>query len=126
MNVDFQTAVRMFFANYTNFKGRSTRAEYWWAMLFVAIVSIILSVICGILGLGETGANIVSGIWSLCVLLPNIAVGVRRLHDVDKAGGWYFICLVPIIGWIWFLVLMVTPSKPDNRFGPCPYPDEVR
>ena len=124
MNVDFKTAVKLFFANYSNFKGRSTRAEYWWVALFLMIVSIAISFVCSILGFGETGTQVVSGLWSLAVLVPNLALTWRRLHDVDKAGGWIFICLIPVIGIIWLIVLLATPSKPDNRFGLNPYGDE--
>lgn len=124
MNVDFQTAVKMFYANYANFQGRSTRAEFWWAYLFVFIVSLVLSFICGIIGLGATATKIVTGIWSLANIVPNLAISWRRLHDVDKAGGWWFINLIPIVGNIWFLVLMLMPSAPDNRFGANPYGNE--
>lgn len=125
MNVDFITAVKMFFANYTNFKGRSTRAEYWWVTLFLIVASGVIGFLSSLLGLGPVASKVVSGIWGLFTLVPGLSLAWRRLHDVDKAGGWYFINFIPVIGNIYFLILMVTPSKPDNRFGLCPYPDEV-
>ena len=73
MNVDFVTAVKMFFINYVNFKGRSTRAEYWWAMLFYVIVSSI---------------PFVSYIAMLACLLPMLAINTRRLHDTGRSGWW--------------------------------------
>lgn len=124
MNVDFTQAIQLFFANYANFKGRSTRAEYWWVELFMLIVSVILYTLCALIGLGMTGTSIVTDIWGLFILVPSLALSVRRLHDVGKGGGWIFINLVPIIGWIWYLILMLTASEPDNRFGRSAYGTE--
>jgi uncharacterized membrane protein YhaH (DUF805 family) len=56
----------------------------------------------------------------LAMFIPSLAVVVRRLHDVGKGGGWFFIILVPFIGSLWLLVLMCTDSVADNRFGPNP------
>ncbi|MDE6277634.1 MAG: DUF805 domain-containing protein [Muribaculaceae bacterium] len=114
----------MFFFNYANFNGRSTRAEYWWAYLFIFIVNFGIGFLCGLLNLGETASGIFTGIWSLAILVPSLAISWRRLHDVDKAGGWFFINLIPIIGNIYYLFLTVQPSGPDNRFGPDPYGEE--
>lgn len=124
MNVDFTQAIQIFFANYANFKGRSTRAEYWWIGLFMIIVYVIMLAVCALLQLGDITTNIISSLWNLFILVPSLALTVRRLHDVGKGGGWIFIFLVPIIGWIWFLILMLTASQPDNRFGRDPYGSE--
>lgn len=79
MNVDFITAIKIYFANYANFKGRSTRAEYWWAMLFVFLVSLVVSIFkCQWLNMVIT----------LALLLPNLAVLTRRFHDIGKSGWW--------------------------------------
>lgn len=121
MNVDFQTAVKLFFANYATFQGRSTRAEYWWVVLFNILVSCALTVLSALFGLKDMGMEYLSYIYSLVVIVPNVAIAVRRLHDVGKGGGWIFINLIPVIGWIWYLILMLTPSEGDNRFGPSPY-----
>ena len=98
MNVDFLTAVKMFFANYTNFSGRSTRAEYWWATLFCLLVG----TVCGAFGRFGT---ILSGVASLAFLLPNIAITIRRLHDTGRSGWWYgAYYLVQIVLLIWMMV----------------------
>jgi uncharacterized membrane protein YhaH (DUF805 family) len=104
--VNFQTSIRSGFQNYTNFKGRASRAEYWWWALFTVILSILLSSING--SLGDLG--------SLVTLLPSIAVAIRRVHDVDRAG-WFI--LVPIYNLV--LVLRRGDSG-ENRFGPPPPP----
>ena len=79
MNVDFVTAIKLFFANYANFRGRSTRAEYWFATLFVFLVSFVLGLI----------ADVLSSIWGLAVLIPTLAIGCRRFHDAGKSGKLY-------------------------------------
>ena len=104
--MNFQTAIRSGFQNYTNFKGRASRAEYWWWALFTVILSILLSSISDSIG----------NLGSLVTLLPSIAVAIRRVHDVDRAG-WFI--LVPIYNLV--LVLRRGDSG-ENRFGPPPPP----
>lgn len=100
MNVDFITAIKMFFANYFNFKGRSTRAEYWWVYLFTLIVAIVLSFF------GKYGSTL-SGIFSLAILIPNLALTVRRLHDTGRSGYWllgYYILELGICTWFFVAI----------------------
>ncbi|MGA1413258.1 MAG: DUF805 domain-containing protein, partial [Ilumatobacteraceae bacterium] len=103
---NFQTAIRSGFQNYTNFKGRASRAEYWWWALFTVILSILLSSIDDSFG----------NLGSLVTLLPSIAVAIRRVHDVDRAG-WFI--LVPFYNL--YLVLRRGDAG-ENRFGPPPPP----
>lgn len=81
MNVDFIQAIKLFFANYVNFKGRSTRAEFWWAMLFLFLLSLVCDLI----------SSYLSTIAALAVCLPAFAITVRRLHDINRAGWWLII-----------------------------------
>lgn len=109
--------------NYATFTGRARRKEYWMFTLFNVIAVIILSILDGILGLVsyETGLGILSGLYSLAVLLPSLAVLVRRLHDTDRSGWWALIGLIPLIGTIVLLVFTCLDSKSgDNRFGAYP------
>ncbi len=102
---------------YAEFNGRARRREYWMFFLFNFIIAIVLSVLEGLVG----SPGIVSLLYCLGVLVPSLAVAIRRLHDIDKSGWWLFIGLVPIIGGIWLLVLMVLDSKAgENRFGSNP------
>ena len=106
--------------NYANFSGRARRAEFWYFVLFSWIISIVLGVIDGILN-----ANGMPGflgfIYGLAVLIPNIAVGARRLHDTGRSGWWQLIILVPIIGVIVLLVFFVQEGSFDrNEYGPSP------
>ncbi|MDE5903612.1 MAG: DUF805 domain-containing protein [Muribaculaceae bacterium] len=118
---DFGDAVRLFFQNYANFNGRASRSMYWWVVLFNFIVACAIGVIGAIIG-SETMAKFLDGIYTLAVLVPSLSIGVRRMHDIGKGGGWIFISLIPFVGWIWYIVLCCTDSEPyDNRFGPVPY-----
>ena len=108
---------------YAVFSGRSRRKEYWYFILFAAIISIVLNIIDLLIGTYHrtTGVGLLSTIFSLAVLIPSIAVTVRRLHDTDRSGWWVLISLVPFIGWLVLLVFTVQESTPgSNRYGPNP------
>ena len=110
MNITFLDAVKRFYNNYANFNGCATRAEYWYPVLYMCIVYAIL------LCLGKVGM-ILYYIFALANIVPSIAVGIRRMHDIGKSGWWILINLVPLIGGIWFIVLAATPSKPVKYMG---------
>lgn len=108
---------------YAVFHGRSRRAEYWYFVLFNLIVAIVLAAIDSLLGTFSSAQNIglLSGIYSLAVLIPTLAVTFRRLHDIDRSGWWILINLVPLIGTIVLLVFALMDGTPgDNRYGPNP------
>ncbi|MDE6438618.1 MAG: DUF805 domain-containing protein, partial [Muribaculaceae bacterium] len=97
--------------------GRATRAECWWWELF----GVIVGAITGWWGVFGTAGDLLSGLVSLALLLPSLAVCVRRMHDIGKGGGWIFINLIPLVGWIIFIVWCCKPSEPmPNRFGDVP------
>lgn len=83
MNVDFITAIKLFFANYANFNGRSTRAEFWWAQLFLFLVNLVLNFVL-------KSVPFLGVVWSLAILLPSLAIATRRLHDINRSGWWLF------------------------------------
>lgn len=103
--------------NYAGFSGRAGRAEYWMFFLFNFIISIVLSVI----SVKVPAISILSFLYSLAVLIPGLAVAVRRLHDTDRSGWWLLISLIPIVGTIILIVFLATEGQPyDNRYGPAP------
>ena len=110
--------------NYVGFSGRSRRSEYWYFTLFYLVIAIVLSVLDGIVFGGSVdgkGTPVLSGLFMLAMLLPSIAVGIRRLHDTDRSGWWLLIGLVPLVGFIVLIVFFVQDSRPgDNRFGANP------
>jgi uncharacterized membrane protein YhaH (DUF805 family) len=102
---------------YSEFSGRARRKEYWWFTLFTAGVSVVLALFDVMIG----WAGILAGLFSLAILVPSIAVTVRRLHDINRSGWWTLLGIVPLIGSIALLVFLVSDSMPGtNRFGPNP------
>ena len=102
---------------YAVFEGRARRKEYWMFFLF----NIIIAVVLGILQRASGVFGIISMLYSLAVLVPSIAVGVRRLHDTDRSGWWLLIGLVPLVGVIILIVFFVQPGKAgQNQYGSDP------
>jgi len=108
---------------YAVFSGRASRKEYWVFALFnitFVVIAIILDNILGI-AMTEVGYGPIYGLYALAMLIPALAVAVRRLHDVDKSGWMILIALIPIIGGIWLIVLLATDSNPEeNQYGTNP------
>lgn len=108
---------------YADFSGRARRTEYWMFTLFNIIIMIIAAVIDNVTGLtaGKLPYGVFYFLYALAVLIPGLAVSVRRLHDVGKSGWMILIALIPLIGAIWLLVLMFTDSNAgDNQYGANP------
>ncbi len=104
---------------YTAFDGRSRRAEYWHFVLFNFIISLIIN-FSSIL-IGKNISLAITVLFALLIIIPTLAVSVRRLHDTGKSGWWLLIGLIPIIGAICIIVLMCIDSNPgDNKYGPNP------
>ena len=115
---------------YARFNGRARRKEYWYFSLISLLISGLLGFIDGsiVSAAAETGIvreifiptdiGLLRNIYTLGVLVPTYAVMVRRLHDTDKSGWWFFINLIPFLGWLFFLYFLVEDSYPSkNRFG---------
>lgn len=108
---------------YAVFKGRARRKEYWFFILFNLIASLLLTVVDFMTGSldAELGIGLLSGLYSLAVLIPSLAVTVRRLHDTGRTGWWLLIGLIPLIGAIVLLVFMLLDSQPgDTEYGANP------
>lgn len=102
---------------YADFNGRARRKEFWMFVLFNFIISVVLGAIDGVIG--SYGA--LSGIYGLAILIPGLAVSVRRLHDTGKSGWMILVSLIPVIGFIWLLVLYVSEGTPgENQYGASP------
>ncbi|MEY4262418.1 MAG: hypothetical protein RLY88_126 [Actinomycetota bacterium] len=121
--MSFGAAIKSYFTNYVNFQGRARRSEFWFAFLFTTLVSTAI----GIVAPGEIQhfdgfeirqSSALANLWSLATLLPTLAITWRRLHDVNKSGGWFFFIFLPIVGWILLLIQLVKDSdSAANRFG---------
>jgi uncharacterized membrane protein YhaH (DUF805 family) len=112
----FGEAVRSGFDHYVKFDGRASRPAFWWWVLFVVLASVGANIIDL-----AFGAPVFSAIVGLGLLLPNLSVAIRRLHDTDRTGWWVLIWLIPLIGWIVLLVFYLQQGDAgENRFGPPP------
>ena len=107
---------------YAVFAGRARRKEYWFFVLFNIIISIVLAVVDTMVGTQTgMGIGILSTVYSLAVLIPAIAVSVRRMHDINKSGWWVLIVFVPFVGWLILLIMaLIAGTTGDNAYGPDP------
>lgn len=112
----FAEAVKSGLSQYAGFSGRARRSEYWWFQLFFLLV---LAVAAGVDAAVGTEA-VLFAVAFLALMLPTLAVSVRRLHDTGRSGWFYLLNWVPIVGPILLLVWFVTDSHPDNQYGPSP------
>jgi uncharacterized membrane protein YhaH (DUF805 family) len=129
----FGAAVRSAFSQYGKFGGRARRAEFWWFVLFVWLVSAGTSILdAAIFGptvwtsADRTSVTVdysgpINSLWGLAVFLPSISVSVRRLHDLSRSGWWWWLWLVPVVGWIVLLIWFASRgTEGPNRFGADP------
>lgn len=91
---------------YVDFRGVASRSEFWWWTLFTILVSIAISIADGV-----ARTQLLANLWALAVLLPGLAVSVRRLRDGGHSWGWLFISLVPIVGTVILIVFYCQPGK---------------
>lgn len=117
---------KVVFENYANFSGRARRSEYWYFQLVNFLIQIPLIVLLLVFALNESAAGamilgILLVLYVLAMFIPTLAVLVRRLHDSNKSGWYYFVSLIPFIGGIWLLILLFSDSdQGDNDYGPNP------
>jgi uncharacterized membrane protein YhaH (DUF805 family) len=113
--VSFTDAIRDGFSKYVTFTGRSSRSAYWWWALFG-----ILAVLAGYIVDALLGTTIIYVLVALALLLPNLAVTIRRLHDIGRSGWWILIALIPFVGSIVLLVFTLLASDGPNQWGAGP------
>jgi uncharacterized membrane protein YhaH (DUF805 family) len=112
----FVESIKAVLTNYAGFTGRASRSEFWWFYLFTVLVSLVFNVLSG----GNAGSffGIVSALVSLALLLPSLAVGVRRLHDIGRSGWYLLFALIPLAGIIILIVWWARAGDvSDNAFG---------
>jgi len=138
----FGQAISSGFKNYVNFSGRAMRSEFWWWFLFVWLVGVAANLVDMAMGRGSweltqnaegvytysyENLGIFGSLWALAIILPTIAVAIRRLHDTDHSGWWWLLGFVCCIGpLILIFAFYIQPGTPgDNRFGPPRQPNTV-
>jgi uncharacterized membrane protein YhaH (DUF805 family) len=122
-SVNLGQAVQSVLSQYVGFSGRARRSEYWWFFLFNLIIAIAVAIVDAAIG-----STILGILVTLALLLPGIAVTIRRLHDTGRSGWWILIALVPLIGAIVLIVFACQDSQagvnqygPSPKYGPSPY-----
>jgi uncharacterized membrane protein YhaH (DUF805 family) len=117
--MNFAEAIQSGFRNYVGFTGRAARSEFWFWVLFVFLVTIAAEFLDAMLFAQQFG--LLSGIVTLALFLPGLAVSVRRLHDRDKSGWFVLLYFIPLIGFIILLIwYCMRGTIGPNRFGPDP------
>ncbi len=139
--MSFMESIKTCFGKYATFSGRAARSEFWWFMLFLWLGMVVLSYV-DTLVFGardvvmmtgtdsfETGMGFsfnwqpqpITAIFILATLVPNLAVGARRLHDGGRTGWWWLIALIPMLGFIVLLIFFIPKgTEGDNQYGPDP------
>lgn len=113
----FAGAIRTCLANYATFGGRARRPEFWWFMLFGLLGGLATAVLDAIV-FGLVDVSPLNSLFSLALLVPSLAAGARRLHDIGRSGWWQLIHLVPLVGQIVLIVFWCQRGTPGaNRFG---------
>lgn len=114
--MDFQTAIRTCLSKYATFSGRAHRPEYWWFVLFTVLVQTASAMLdAAVLGYDLEGGGPIGALSALALLLPSLAVGARRLHDIGRSGWWLLIGLVPILGTLVLIWWFTRPGEPAHR-----------
>jgi len=112
----FADAVRSVLTQYATFSGRARRSEYWYFYLAYVLAAVVAAIIDAMLDVTFVGI-----VLTLALVIPSLAVAVRRLHDVGKSGWWLLIGLIPFVGAIVLLVFSCQDSQPGtNKWGPSP------
>jgi uncharacterized membrane protein YhaH (DUF805 family) len=129
MSMSFGQSIRTVFRKYAEFRGVAGRSEFWWWILFTVLVSSVLGALpFPILTVAPDGglawtATTLAGVWGIAVLLPNLAVTVRRLRDAGYGWGNLFWLLLPVAGVVVLIVLCAQPSRiPAAAYAPVEQP----
>ena len=115
--VSFPNAIKFGFQRYFDFSGRSTRAEYWWWLLFIAIAGTILRIVDMIAGTMIAGTiGIISSLFSLVTIIPNLALLFRRLHDINRSAWWLLLGFVPFGGIVIIVWMCKRGDEGENKY----------
>lgn len=120
----FGQSISRCFSKYCTFTGRASRSEYWWWILFTAIIGLLFGIPSGLQSIHESspsGLPVISYIVSAVLFLPSLGVLFRRLHDTGKSGWWWLIGFIPVVGTIILIVFCCQPSQTfSNQYGGMP------
>jgi uncharacterized membrane protein YhaH (DUF805 family) len=117
-SVGFGDAIAICFRKYVTFSGRAGRPEFWWWALFELLVLIVAVAVDAFLFHPQSGVGPIYGLSILALLLPGLAVTVRRLHDTDRSGWWILLGFIPFGGIVLLVFYCLRGTEGPNRFGP--------
>jgi len=106
----FGEAFQRFFQRYALFRGRASRSEFWWWALANLLIGIVFSILIAM----ASGFRALEGLWGLATIVPELALGARRLHDTNRSGWWQLLALIPIVGWIILIVWFASRERPEG------------
>ncbi len=114
--MNFREALESSLNQYAGFSGRASRSEYWWFFVFNLVVTVVVSVISAAISFPVLGL-----VATVALILPGLAVAVRRLHDTSRSAWWLLVGVIPLIGAIILIVFFCLDGTPnENQFGPSP------
>lgn len=123
-HVNFPQAIKLAYRNCVKFSGRASRSEYWYFILFFWIIPMVVGLAHESMNPGKEPPEAITlllGLWMLANMLPALALGIRRFHDMGRRGWWILLSFIPYVGgfivMIWFCF---RGTAGDNRFGPDP------
>ncbi len=119
--MDFMQAVKTVLNNYANFDGRSGRAEFWWWILAYIVGYVLVTAVSRTFGMG----GLLGWVYWLALVVPNVAVGIRRFHDIGKPALWVILLFIPLVNLVIALIFLTKPSDGPNAYGPGPQPPAV-
>lgn len=112
-------------SKFADFSGRARRREYWTFVLVNCLIAMLLLILGLAFGEDSPASNIMVTIFYLIMLVPNLSVSVRRLHDIGKSGWYMFLSLIPLIGGLILLIWSLMDSEPgENQYGKNPKEEE--
>jgi len=108
---------------YATFEGRARRKELWYFQLMAYVIAtglLFIDVLTGTFN-SDVGMGLLSGIYGVAIIIPHIAISIRRLHDTNHSGWWLLLVVIPIVGWIILIIICTRDSTPEqNKYGPNP------
>ena len=127
-------AYKNYWSNYFNFSNCTSRKDFWLVFLMAIIVNVIFSIIIQkifgytidiskiqtmeqLINVAHDKVGLICLIWYVINLIPSLSINVRRLHDIGKSGWAIFVCIIPLVGWIIYLIFLLRKTTPDRRFG---------
>ena len=116
--INMLDAIKLFFKNYFNFRGRASRSEFWWFALAYLIVAVVVAIAEGLVkGIDYAGSGITSNLLSLALAIGQLSLNARRLQDRGHSGWWQLAPVVPIIPLIYFSILLIATESPANAIA---------